>query len=200
MVFNPADVGARGDARATEWPDDYSNEALYSIAKQAVQEARILEKHFHTQEVWCGISADQSGDAWALPQGLNPFVAATGNGIFGAVIKVMGIDDSPLFIGNTRFDMHRILFVDYENVTPWIVRFIWGMGTAVDAEAADQWTEIMVMPSDVGPPIRPHGVPVDIKLPRLIAGEDKLWCRVKNATNLDEIDFFIGIHEYDDPV
>lgn len=41
------------------------------------------------------------------------------------------------------------------------------------------------------------GSPVDVLMPRLNCGADKLWARCWNVTNGADIDFFIGLHEYD---
>ncbi len=200
MVMNPADVGTRPDVRSTGWPDNITNEALYALGKQAIQEARGTEKHIHTRERWCGIAVPQTATVWADVASLVPYIAVTGAVVFGGAIQIIGTDDMPALTDHTRYDSHRILVTDMENVTPWIMRLIWGSGTVGDAEAAGQFSDIMIMATSPGPPIRPQGVPVDVLMPRLISGLDKLWAKVKNATNLDEIEFFIGTHEYDDPI
>lgn len=194
MPYN--EVGHPSDAAHSGESDNTTN--LYQYIKEILDELILHDEHFHNRERWLGISGDQSGDDWALAAGLNPFVAVSGNGDFGAAAKVLGIDDTPIIAGNIRFDMHRIVIVDQENATPWILRIIWGSGTAADAESAGQYSDVMLMANIAGPPVRPNGVPVDVRMVRLTAGTDKVWMKAKNATNLDEIDFFVGVHEYDD--
>jgi len=160
------------------------------------QEVFEIDGHIHNRERWCGISADQSGNDWCLPDSLNPFVVASGNGDFGTAIKVIGTDNTPLITGDTKFDPHMILITDLENATPWIVRVIYGTGTSGDAVTAGQYTEFMLAAANAGPPVRPGGVARGILMPRLDAGTDKVWVSVKNATNLDEMEFFVGTHGY----
>lgn len=160
------------------------------------QEVYEIEHHLHNRERWFGISGDQSGNDWAVAAGLTPFVAASGDGAFGTAIKILGTDDTPAIAGMTKFDPHRILVVAEENATPWVLRLIWGTGTSGDAESAGQYTDVMIVANIAGPPVRPNGMPIPLKTGRLNAGADRLWLRVKNATDADELNFFIGVHEY----
>jgi len=63
------------------------------------------------------------------------------------------------------------------------------------AEAAGSYTDIMLI-NDVSKANTAGGVPSPLRTPRLPVGT-KFWAKVKNATNLSEIDLYIGIHEYD---
>jgi hypothetical protein len=161
-------------------------------------EITIHDEHFHTRERWFGISADQSGDDWALDT-LNAFVAISGAGVYGAdpddEAAVIGLDDMPSMAGLSRFDMHRILIEDVGHGTPYKLRMVWGTGTMADAITAGQCSEVMVQ-FDVANPQLSAGVPVDVRIPRLFSGVDKVWVQARNATNNSEIKFFVGVHEY----
>ena len=163
---------------------------IHRSDQRTFEEAQEIERHLHNRERWCGISADQSGDDWALPAGLTPYVCISGNADFGAACKVLGTADTPNITGMVKFDMHQLLVVELENDTPWVVRLIWDKTDAATGEAAGRYTDIMLA-TDF------EGVPIPILMERLDVGADMVWAKVKNATNLDELDFFVGIHEYE---
>ena len=83
-----------------------------------------------------------------------------------------------LIIGDT--DITDAVFTDEE-----LTYFYTTMGSVGLAAASE------------GPPVRTGGVARSIVMPRANAGIDKVWVSVKNATNLDACDFFIGTHEYE---
>ena len=154
-----------------------------------------LERHIHNRERWFGISGDQSGNDWAIEAGLSPFRAISGNGDFGGdandEAKVLGIADTPAIAGMTKFDGHRLMIEAASNANPWVLRIIWGSGTMAAAEAAGQYSDVMVTEAK-------KGSPVDDMFKRQTCGTDKVWVRAKNGTNNATIDFFFGIHEYEE--
>ncbi len=154
----------------------------------------ISEHHLHNRERWFGKSADQSGNNWALAIGLTPYRAISGASDFGSdaddEAKVLGTDDTPAIAGHTMFDPHRIWVEAASNATEFFIRVIYGTGTMADAETAGQYSDIMVTEAR-------KGEPMEVMMPRLDAGVDQLWIRVKNASDNAWIDFHYGIHEYD---
>ena len=152
----------------------------------------ISEEHVHNRERWFGKSADQSGNDWATEAGLTVFQAASGDGDFGSEIKILGSDDTPAIAGKSYFDFHRIFVVASSATSAYIVRFIYGTGTAADAEAAGQYTDIEYMKESAAG----RGAPADLRMPYLASGT-KVWAKVKNATNGATLDFNFGLHEYD---
>ena len=130
-----------------------------------------------------------------MPAGLTVFQAISGAGVFGAdandEAKLMGLDDSPLIAGHITFDLHRIMVDAASNANPFVLRIIWGTGTMAEGEAAGQYSDIMVTEAR-------KGSPIEIRMPRLASGVDKAWLRAKNGTNNATIDFFIGVHEYEE--
>lgn len=158
-------------------------------------EAVEIERHLHNRELWFGISADQSGNNWGLEDGLNPYRAISGNGEFGKngddEAKLLGTDDTPVNTGMTWFDAHRLEVESASNANPFVVRMVWGSGTLEAAVAARQHTTTMVMEARKGSP-----VPLIVK--RAVCGTDKVWIQVKNGTNNAWLDFFFGMHEYEE--
>jgi len=159
---------------------------------EAVQDAIILEDHFHNVERWVGKSADQSGNNWGTQSSLTHFTAISGDGDFGSdaddEAKIVGSDDTPLVAGNTHFDAHRIMCVSASNANPFLLRLIYGTGTMQQAITAGQYSEIMVTEAR-------KGSPIEVRMPRVASGT-KMWAQAKNATDNATIDFFMGIHEY----
>ncbi|MCK5235922.1 MAG: hypothetical protein KAR06_02965 [Deltaproteobacteria bacterium] len=164
-----------------------------------LSEAEEIEHHLHNRERWFGLAAVPSGTHFGDEAILTPYVAISGAGVFGAdandEANVMGTDDTPAIGGMTKYDLHRILVCDVDNAAPWVLRVIYGTGTMADAEGAGQYTDVMLLfaagPNDVG-------APVNIIMPRLDCGVDKVWIRAKNANNNDTICFFVGLHEYEE--
>lgn len=176
------------DSQATEGLDGTSNSLAYRVHE--------IEKHFHSREIWYGISSDQSGDDWAADN-LNPYQAISGNGDYGSdpndEAKVLGPDDTPVFTGMVKYDLHRLLIVDASSTSQYKIRIVYGTGTMADAITAEQYTEVMVKedPALFGG----SGQPLEIQMPRQDVGT-KIWIQCKNATNNATIDFFVGLHEY----
>jgi hypothetical protein len=164
-----------------------------SISSLAV-EADFIEEHLHNKERWFGISADQSGDDWALQETLNPYQATSGNNTWGTATpaKIFGPDDTPIFDGGVRGDFHRILVVANSSATVYKLRIVWGAGTNVEAVTAGQYTEFMFI-KEVADKNRKI---LDVMCPKIASGSN-MWIECWNATNSATIDFFVGVHEYD---
>ena len=149
--------------------------------------------HQHSFERWMGISANQSGNDWCLIEGLAPFQAISGSAAFGSdtsdEAKVIGTEDTPHILGRTNFDVHHILITAGSVATDCILRVIWGSGTMAEAISEGQFTNSMVQEAK-------KGLPIEIHMPVLDAGIDKVWVQVKTATDNATIDFFVGVHEY----
>lgn len=156
-----------------------------------------VEFHFHNKERWFGISGDQSGNDWAADT-LNNYQAISGNGVYGAdandEAKVIGTDDMPAISGKTKFDMREILIEGLSVDTVFKLRIVWGTGTMADAITAGQFTEVIVQNGTAGN--FGNGAPLQVTIPRLSSGSDKVWLQCKCATDNATCDFFVGVHEY----
>jgi len=189
-----ATVLSRLSAVRATYLDELAAANMPLVLDNTFAEALEVERHLHNRERWFGKSADQSGNDWAVEAGLTVFRAISGNGDFGADLndeaKVLGTDDTPAIEGMTKFDLHRIEVQAASNANPFVIRIIYGSGTMGDAEAAGQYTDIMVMEAR-------KGSPVEVIMKRRTCGTDKVWVRVKNGTDNATLDFFVGSHEYE---
>jgi hypothetical protein len=161
---------------------------------QRLKRSAIIEAlyHDHNTERWLGKSADQSGDDWAVEAGLTVFQAASGNGVFGTAIKVIGPDDTPLQSGYDEFDLHSMLVVDSSSQTAYVIRFIFGTGNDAEVEeAAGRYSDVMYIKESAAG----RGSPIDLKMPPHASGT-KHWVKIKNVTNSATLDFYVGLHEY----
>jgi hypothetical protein len=165
------------------------------VLDQTYIEAVEIERHLHNRERWFGISADQSGNEWALEDGLVAYRAISGNGDFGSdaddEAKVFGTDDLPAIAGTVKHDSHRLMIEAASNATTFVIRVIWGSGTMQAAITAGSYTTAMVTEAR-------KGSPIELLSLQAVSGTDKLWVQVKNATNNATLDFFYGIHQYED--
>lgn len=155
-----------------------------------------IERHFHSPEVWFGISADQSGNNWAADT-LNAYTCISGNGDYGADADdealVIGSDDTPTAAGFVEFDVREILIVGVSANTAYKLRISWGTGTLAAAILAGNCSEFMLKFDTVGNV--DAAFPHRLQMPQLDSGI-KVWIQCKNATDNATVDFFVGIHEY----
>lgn len=156
-----------------------------------------IELHLHNRERWFGKLAVQTATDWA-ENNLSPYRAISGNNTYGADANdealVLGTADTPIFAGNTRYDMHRIFVVAASSDTVYKLRFVYGSGTMADAIAAGQYSTTMIK---IDPAVQSSpSVAHEIMLPRGTCGVTKVWVQAWNATDNATIDFFVGIHEY----
>jgi hypothetical protein len=158
-------------------------------------DSEVLEDHFHTKERWFGKLNPQTATDWAEGASLNPYVAISGNGVYGAGANdealVLGVDDSSTADG-MYIDVHRIFISSTTSITDWVLRMIWGTGTMAAAIAAGQYSEFMF---DIAAASR--STPVDVKMPR-IPVDTKVWLQGKNATDDATVSFMVGVHFYQD--
>jgi hypothetical protein len=160
---------------------------------QSVYEAAIVEDHFHNYEVVWGAAAAPTGTHFGDVESLNAYHAISGNNAFGAECNVIGTADTPVRAGKVFFDTRRISIKDVSNATPFIVRVIWGtpIQTAAQAELAMQRTDTVVHQ----PTANGQNKPQDVWNVRVPVGS-QIWVKIKNATNLATMDFFMMSHEY----
>ena len=163
--------------------------ALASIAGEVTE----INDSIHAPVRWLGIAAPQTATNWGEVEGLTPYRAISGLGVFGADANdealVIGTDDTPFIAGRTHFDVHRILVSAASNANPFVLRIIYGTGTIGDAQTANQYTDFML--SDAR-----KGLSVPIHMPEGASGVTKLWVRAKNAADNATVDFFIGAHTH----
>ncbi len=156
---------------------------LLNIIEQEIFE---VERHIHNREIWFGNGA--------VEDSLTPYTIVSGNNLFGAAVLLLDTGDTPVDTGMVKFDPHKIEVVSVDTNSEYLIRLIWGSGTAAAAETAKQYTTFPVVPSGIGANV--SGDAIETKAKRILCGIDKVWMKCKNATNLAEILVQIGIHEY----
>lgn len=180
--------GVAGSSVAAEFP------ITFAQIVEIEQEVYEIEHHLHGRERWCGKANPQTATDWCELSSLNPFRAISGDGDFGGDTNdealVVGTGDKPSFSGYVKYDLHHIMVEAASNANEFVIRVIYGTGTMAAAESAGQYSEVMISEAR-------KGSPVDIMMPRLDSGVDKVWIRAKNASDDAWIDFHCGSHEYE---
>lgn len=181
----------------TEKIDGLEVNGLLGVNNSLAYKVHEIEKHFHNQECWRGKKAVQTATEWA-DDVLTPFQCISGNNDYGSdaddEAQVLGTADTPFRAGQVKFDVHRIFIDDVSSSSLYKMRLIWGTGTMADAITAGQFSCLHLKFDGVGS--TSASFPVDVKMPRLNAGVDKLWAQCWNATDNATLDFLVGIHEY----
>jgi hypothetical protein len=179
--------------------DDVTTLGLLGESNSLAYRVHEIERHFHGRECWRGKLAVQTGTNWADDNIDTPFRAISGANDWGGDLndeaQVLGTADTPLIGGKVKYDIHRMVVVDASSVTVYKLRFIWGTGTMAAAIAANQFSCFMFKFDPAGPQ-QSAGVPIDVMMPRLNSGVDKVWLQAWNETDNATIDFFVGLHEY----
>lgn len=169
--------------------DDFSSLASDIAAVEA--NVDVLEDHFHCIERWYGKSAAFT-EVDAADNRLVPFQIDSGNNAYGTAICILGSGDTPFQAGKTYFDLHKLLIVATERANEvYKIRLTWGASEAAGI-AAGNYSTTMIYPSATL-----RQTPQEIRMPRIAAGT-KVWVNCWCASNTGTIDFYIGLHEYDE--
>ena len=147
-----------------------------------------VEKHFHNVERWMGASA-------AIDT-MTAYVATSGTDAYGVWLAVLTGNDTPIIPTMTKFDLHHIVISDVTSANITRMQIGWDTTETTNIVTENQFTEIVFVPSGIGANVAAS--PTDVKMPRLDAGM-LVWARfwVAGQTE-DEVDFFVGIHEYEE--
>ena len=185
--------------------DQQPVDGLLGVEGSLAYKVGTLNVHNHSRERWFGISGDQSGNDWATDT-LTPFVAISGANDYGTdhtggaglvdEAFVIGTDDMPAISGMVHYDLHRILILDVDHSTVYKLRIVYGSVDRATSVSAGQYSEVTVLFDAVSPTIS-AGSAIEIRMPRLISGTDMVWIEAWNATDDSQIDFLVGVHEYE---
>ena len=172
--------------------DDETVTGLLGTNNSLAYKVHEIEKHLHNVERWMGLAASPSGETHrADSDSMTPFRIDAGNDTWGAWVQICGSDDTPVTAGMVKLDVHRIVISDVENTKTLTKIQLAGGASGAAALAAGDYTEIMLMPEKDG-----KQDPIDVMMPRFIAGT-KGWARCwVSGENTSWIDFFYGLHEY----
>jgi hypothetical protein len=150
-----------------------------------------IERHLHSNERWASKLAVPAGGR-VTEAAMTPFIAASGNNAYGVAVQIMDVNDAVGFIaGSAYYDAHRILVNDVDHATIYRFRLSWSTTTSADAIAAGNYATFMFRSAGAT-----RYAPITVQTRRVLAAW-KMWAEVWNATNLSEVDFFVGIHFYE---
>ena len=164
----------------TDLTDVLNNQAVIDDTLSTAAHMLVdIQGHLHAVGRVFGKSGDQSGNNWATNGSHTPFTITSGNGAYGDTIKVIGSDDTPLFIG-TGFDL-RMFMVELVSVgTTYHIRFIWHTDNASLGVAANQFTETLFLFDTTNPNLA-AGLPIVTLMPALPGGM-KVCAQIANET------------------
>jgi len=182
----------RYNQTSTELIDREAVDGLSGVVDSLAYKICEAEHHVHNRGRFWG-SNGAATETNAIEANVDaPFVAMSGNDMWGTAIPICGTGDDPTDGLGDKFDPHLVLVTDTDHTTPYRIRLIYGTGTSGEAIAADQWSEEMFITSG-GPFL--SGTPVDFIMERVDVGS-KLWVQVWNATDESTVSFFWGCHPY----
>jgi len=122
------------------------------------------------------------------------FQLTSGNNAFGSWLQVFGSSDTPITSGETKFDLHRILFTDTNSTDPFIIQIVTGESADIAAKLiAEDFNEFPYISATNN---NDSGI-TELIDKRCDVGE-KVWMRCANVGgNGTLLDFYCGIHEYE---
>jgi hypothetical protein len=162
------------------------------------EEVIEIEEHLHNREKWFGLAAVPNGEihrADRVGGTIQPFQLVSGNNTFGQWVQILGSADTPIETGKTYFDAHRYMVTSTNSTTPFIIQIAAGESAGLAGKIAnEEFTEVMYISATNN---NDSGIEEVMSI-RVPAGQ-KIWARCAdiggNGTN---INFYYGIHEYDE--
>ena len=157
----------------------------------------LLAHHNHASVRWIGEHGARNLEvACGTDDTMTMFQTTAGNNTWGVALCLIGTGDGPFIAGMTMYALHVIHIADVAalaDTDTHLIRMMWGMGTAAQAETAEQYTDIEFAPLRAG-----KTVPKSIMMPRVAYGTNKLWAKHwTSGENATTMDFKIGLHESD---
>lgn len=160
-----------------------TNSAVIADIEYILEEVLEIDHHFHNTE-----RVISNGGV-----NLTPFVATSGNNVYGAEVEILAAGATPIQAGKAYYDFNRIFIVSVDHTSTYRMQVAYGTGTFAAAMAAGQYTELIYETDNVN---QRSTVPYDFRFPHVPSGT-KAWWRIWNATNGSQIDAFFVLHEYD---
>lgn len=166
--------------------------------EEILDEVIEIEKHLHNFEKWFGLASSPNGEihrADRIAGGINPFQLIAGNNTFGNWVQILGSEDTPVRTGKTKFDFHRLLVTSTNSTNTFVLQIVEGESSEIaDKLITENFNEIAYISATNN---NDSGISDIIDL-RFDSGS-KVWMRCccigANGVN---INFYIGIHEYDE--
>jgi hypothetical protein len=157
-----------------------------------------IERHFHGWERWfCAAAvpnaeihvADRIG---ATAASKTPFTITSGNDTWGAWLQILGSSDTPVIAGNVKYDLHRMMVLVANQVSPYFIQIAFG-ATGDGAVTANTFSSIVINPASNTD--RTEAFPFMSRRQAVgTKGWARCWCVGSNAKTLT---IMFGLHEYE---
>ena len=165
--------------------DSDSNGSVMARQEFLQDRVRYIDDHFHNKERWYG-KKNLNNEINAIENNLIPFRIISGFGAYGTSLCVIGNADIPID-GKATFEVHRIFCSDCQKSEIGKVRILWGNNTAIEAENAGNYSSYMLKIDKNSSAIN------ELRMP-IVGNGTKVWMSYWSITNLQWLDFFIGVH------
>ena len=175
--------------------DSAATDGLAGVHNSLAYRVHEIERHMHSYERWLEVAAAPAGTTHVADPagtGAGAWTIDAGNLAYGDWVHIVGSTDTPIIAGSAYYDPHKILVTDTERNAIYVLQFGFGV-TGAAALLAGTYSEVPFYPAanlvDSGP--------MEIQSRRHAAG-DMMWVRCICPGFADgELDFIIGIHEYE---
>ncbi len=168
------------------------------VGKQpTLDEVLEIENHIHNFEKWFGLAGTPAAEthrADRMDGVIAAFTLTAGDNDFGDWLQVLGSSDTPIKVGKTKFNLHRIMVVTTNSTRPFIVHVVTGESAGIAAKLiAEDFNEF---PYIAATNSIETGI-TELIDKRIDVGE-KVWMRCADVGgNGTTLELYIGIHEYD---
>jgi hypothetical protein len=157
-----------------------------------------IERHFHGWDRWMCAAAVPNGEVHvadrigATATSTAAFTLTAGNDTWGAWVQVLGSSDTPVVAGGIKYDLHRVLVLVANQVSPYFIQFAFG-ATGAAALTANAFSSLVINPASATD--KTEALPMMCR--RQLAGTKawaRCWCVGANAKTLTVM---FGLHEYE---
>lgn len=181
----------------TEKIDNLAVDGLSGVEDSLAYKTEKMESHIHNYEKWFGLAGTPAAEthrADRMDGAIAAFTLTAGNNDFGSWLQVFGSSDTPVALGKTKFDLHRILVTDTNSTRPFIIQIVTGESAGIAAKlSAEDFDEFPYVAATNN---NDSGI-TELIDKRTDAGE-KVWMRCADVGgNGTTLELYIGIHEYD---
>ena len=183
-------VNTGGTATLAALIGDLANESMLARFEE-------LEGHVHNWERWlCAAAVPNAGihvadRIGATATSTSPFTLTSGNDTWGNWVQLLGSSDTPVVAGMVRYDLHRILVLVANTVSPYFIQI--GFGTSgAQALTDNTFSSLVINPASNTD--KTEALPFMSK--QQAAGTKawgRCWCVGSNAKTLTVM---FGLHEY----
>jgi len=156
-----------------------------------------IERHLHSEEYWFAAAAVPSGETHVgddVGTNQTAYQLDAGNDTWGTWVQLLGSTDTPVVTGKTHYDPHRLEIVTAEHAS---TTYLIQIGAGASGAAALTANAVSTTVFYSGDKKATDG-PMMVQMDRQTVGT-KLWARCWAVNqNTGTVDFYLGIHEYDE--